>query len=471
MREDEQSEPLEICWRPSRAIVEQSNLARFIARNGLRSFEELLGWSVADVGRFWDAVVRDLGLEWYEPYTKVLDLSRGTPWATWWIGARFNYVHNALDRHAAGANRDKVALIWEGEDGKTARLTYGQLAAETGRCANALRALGLKKGDRVGLLLPMIPEVVVAQLAIGKLGAVFTPIFSGFGPEAVAARLQDCDARVLITCDGIERRGKLVPIKEVADRAVALSPSVEKVLVVNRLRRRRALGPGARPLVARAPRGPAGRRRYRAHRAGGPAHDHLHVGDDRPAQGRGPCAGRVSDQGRAGYGPLLRRQAVGHGLLVHRYGVDDGAVGHQRETDAQRERLPLRRHARLPGPGAGLGDGGAASPDGRRDRADRDPRAHARGRRLGHAPRPLEPPGPRLVGRAVEPRRLALVPGGGRRRPLPRRQLLGRDRGERRHRGEHRDHAAEAGELRRAGPGHGRRRGRRERHSGARQRR
>ena len=237
MREYEQSEPLEICWRPSRAIVEQSNLARFIARNGLRTFEELLGWSVADVGRFWDAVVRDLGLEWYEPYTKVLDLSRGAPWATWWIGGRFNYVHNALDRHAAGAHRDKVALIWEGEDGKTARLTYGQLAEETGRCANALRALGLKKGDRVGLYLPMIPEVVVAQLAIGKLGAVYTPIFSGFGADAVAARLQDCDARVLITCDGIERRGKLVATKEVADRAVALSPSVERVLVVNRLRR------------------------------------------------------------------------------------------------------------------------------------------------------------------------------------------------------------------------------------------
>jgi len=237
MREDERSEPLEICWRPSRAMVEQSNLGRFIARQGLRSFEELLGWSVADVGRFWDAAVRDLGLEWYEPYTKVLDLSRGAPWATWWIGGRFNYVHNALDRHAAGAHRDKVALIWEGEDGKTARLTYGQLAEETGRCANALRALGLKKGDRVGLYLPMIPEVVVAQLAIGKLGAVYTPIFSGFGADAVAARLQDCDARVLITCDGIERRGKLVATKEVADRAVALSPSVERVLVVNRLRR------------------------------------------------------------------------------------------------------------------------------------------------------------------------------------------------------------------------------------------
>jgi len=237
MAEDEHGAPLEICWRPSRALVEQSNLGRFIARQGLRSFEELLRWSVADVGRFWDAVVKDLGLEWYEPYTKVLDLSRGTPWATWWIGGRFNYVHNALDRHAAGVNRDKVALIWEGEDGRTARLTYGELAEETGRCANALRALGLKKGDRVGLYLPMIPEVVVAQLAIGKLGAVYTPIFSGFGPDAVAARLQDCEARLLITCDGIERRGKLVATKEVADRAVVLSPSVERVLVVNRLRR------------------------------------------------------------------------------------------------------------------------------------------------------------------------------------------------------------------------------------------
>jgi acetyl-CoA synthetase len=260
MREDEHGTPLEISWRPSRAMVEQSNLGRFIARQGLRSFEELLRWSVADVGRFWDAVVRDLRLEWYEPYTQVLDLSRGAPWATWWIGGRFNYVHNALDRHAAGVNQDKVALIWEGEDGATARLTYGELAEEAGRCANALRALGLKKGDRVGLYLPMIPEVVVAQLAIGKLGAIYTPIFSGFGPDAVAARLQDSEARLLITCDGIERRGKLVATKEVADRAVALSPSVERVVVVNRLRRADAPWDSRRDvwwheLIARQPAG------------------------------------------------------------------------------------------------------------------------------------------------------------------------------------------------------------------------
>src|SRR5689334_20093864 len=115
MAEEERTEQLEICWRPSPAMVEQSNLTRFMARHGLRSFKELLSWSVADVARFWDAVVNDLGLEWYEPYTRVLDLSQGAPWATWWTNGRFNYVHNALDRHAAGANRDKVALIWEGE--------------------------------------------------------------------------------------------------------------------------------------------------------------------------------------------------------------------------------------------------------------------------------------------------------------------------------------------------------------------
>ena len=174
-------------------------------------------------------------LDWIKPWDKVLEWK--PPHAKWFLGGKLNASANCLDRHVKAGRGNKVALIWEGEDGRTARLTYGELAEETGRCANALRALGLKKGDRVGLYLPMIPEVVVAQLAIGKLGAVYTPIFSGFGPDAVAARLQDCEARLLITCDGIERRGKLVATKEVADRAVVLSPSVERVLVVNRLRR------------------------------------------------------------------------------------------------------------------------------------------------------------------------------------------------------------------------------------------
>jgi acetyl-CoA synthetase len=118
--------------------------------------------------------------------------------------AQFNYVHNALDKHA---QLQKPALICEGEEGMVRTLSYPELLAETNRCANALRALGIGKGDRVGLYLPMIAEVVIAQLALGKLGAIYTPIFSGFGAEAVASRLEDAEAKVLITCDGIQRRG------------------------------------------------------------------------------------------------------------------------------------------------------------------------------------------------------------------------------------------------------------------------
>src|SRR5215472_9840262 len=227
-------EQLEVSWRPSDEYIERSNLKRFMDRHGLRTYDELLHWSTADVGRFWDAVSRDLDLQWYTPYQEVLDLSNGVMWPTWWRGGSFNYVHNTLDKHARGRNRDKLALICEGEEGTVRRLTYAELEKETNRCAHALRELGIGKGDRVGLYLPMIPEVVIAQLALGKLGAIYSPIFSGFGAEAVATRLQDCDAKLLITCDGISRRGKPVLTKDFADAAVDLSPSVEKVLVVNR---------------------------------------------------------------------------------------------------------------------------------------------------------------------------------------------------------------------------------------------
>jgi acetyl-CoA synthetase len=225
---------LEVSWRPSPEHVERSNLKRFMDRHGLRTFDELWRWSVEDVSRFWDTVVQDLGLEWYTPYERVLDLSRGVQRPRWWVGGTFNYVHNAVDRHASGADADKLALVCEAEEGSVRRLTYAELLAETNRCANALKALGVGKGDRVGLYLPMVAEVVIAQLALGKIGAIYTPIFSGFGAEAIAARLQDAEAKLLITCDGIPRRGNLVTTKEFADAAVALSPSVENVLVVRR---------------------------------------------------------------------------------------------------------------------------------------------------------------------------------------------------------------------------------------------
>jgi acetyl-CoA synthetase len=223
-----------VAWEPSAAYVERSRLRRFIESLGLGSYEEFLAWAAADAGRYWDEVVRDLGLDWSEPYTDALDLSQSAPWAEWFVGGGFNYVANALDRHAAGARRNQLAVIWEGDDGEVRKLTYWELANETNRLANALRALGVKKGDRVGIFLPMLPETVAATLACGKLGAIYTPMFSGYGEEAVASRLRDCDASVLITADAFPRRGTPVPLKTIADAAMRTAPSVQSCLVLRR---------------------------------------------------------------------------------------------------------------------------------------------------------------------------------------------------------------------------------------------
>src|SRR5213078_837551 len=132
---------------------------------------------------------------------------------------------------------DTPAIVWEGDDGSTRTLTYNELAAEVGRLANALTALGVGEGDRVGIFLPMSPEAAIATLAVVKIGAIYTPCFSGFGAGAVASRLSDCEARLLITADGFQRRGQVVKRKETADEAVAQCPSVKTVLVHRRLGR------------------------------------------------------------------------------------------------------------------------------------------------------------------------------------------------------------------------------------------
>jgi len=181
--------------------------------------------------------MRDLDLRFQEPYTQTVDLSRGWEWATWFRGGKYNYVVNALDKWAAGPTQDRICLRWEGDDGVTRTLTYGELAAEVERVAAGLHALGLQPGDRVGIFLPMLPETVAATLAVNRLGAIYVPIFSGYSAPAVAQRLRDCGARFLITADGFLRRGAVVPMKETADAAVAEALVVERVLVVSRLGR------------------------------------------------------------------------------------------------------------------------------------------------------------------------------------------------------------------------------------------
>ncbi|HET7081496.1 MAG TPA: AMP-binding protein [Chloroflexia bacterium] len=227
----------DIAWRPSPAYIERSRLRRFMDRHGIASVAELMNRSVADIAWFWDAVVQDLDLEWFQPYTQVVDLSRGIEWPHWFPGGRYNYVHDAVDKHAERLRPQATALIWEGEDGAVITLTYAELAAQVNRAANALKALGLGKGDRVGVFMPMVPETVIATLAISKIGAIYIPIFSGYAGAAVATRLGDCGARLLITADGFYRRGGQVPMKETADEAAAASPTVEHLLVVRRLGR------------------------------------------------------------------------------------------------------------------------------------------------------------------------------------------------------------------------------------------
>jgi acetyl-CoA synthetase len=220
-------------WRPTPAYLKRSRLARFLRRIGCADLEELQARAVADPAWFWQAAVTDIGVRFDPEPGTILDTTRGIEWARWFGGAGFNYVRMAVDEPAA-AHPDDLALAWEGEDGEVRRFTRAQLRWAVDRAARAIANLGIERGDRVGIFLPMIPEAVIAVLAVGKLGAVYTPIFSGYGADAVATRLADCGARLLITADGFTRRGRAVPMKATADEALALSASVEHCLVVRR---------------------------------------------------------------------------------------------------------------------------------------------------------------------------------------------------------------------------------------------
>ncbi len=225
----------QVAWRPNEAYRRKSRLLRFMQGLGDDTVEELVERAVKQPAWFWSAAEKDLGIEWFEPYTQVLESSRGLPFTTWWVGGQMNYVHNTLDKHVTRTPvPDRAALIWEGEEGSVRRLAHRELWELTNCAANALKELGVGPGDRVGIYLPMIPETVAAVLACGKIGAIFTPIFSGYGPEAVAGRLRDCDAKLLVTADGFPRRGKVVPMKVHADQAAAAAPSVRHLLVVRR---------------------------------------------------------------------------------------------------------------------------------------------------------------------------------------------------------------------------------------------
>ncbi len=225
----------DVVWRPSADVIAQSRLKNFMDRHGISSLAELQRRSTEEIEWFWSAVLEELEIEFYAPYGRILDISRGIAWPRWCCGGKMNVVHNCLDKWRGTAVGRREAVRWEGENGDSRVLTYEELDRYVCRLANALRELGMKKGDTVALFMPMMPESVAALLAVAKLGGIVLPLFSGYGAAAVAGRLRDSGAKFLLTVDGFYRRGQSVLLKPVADEAVASSPSVEHVLVFKRL--------------------------------------------------------------------------------------------------------------------------------------------------------------------------------------------------------------------------------------------
>src|SRR5512138_1955457 len=184
--------------------------------------------AAADPEAFWAGFASELS--WFEPWQKVLDWQ--PPYAKWFVGGKLNAAYNCLDRHLTTWRRNKAALIWEGEPGDERVFTYWDLHRETNRFANALKKLGVRKGDRVAIYLPMIPEAAIAMLACARIGAAHSVVFGGFSADSLRDRINDAEATVLITADGGYRRGQTVPLKRMADTALTETPSIQHCVVV-----------------------------------------------------------------------------------------------------------------------------------------------------------------------------------------------------------------------------------------------
>ncbi len=208
-------------FEPSKKFTKQANINnKSIYKKAKRNPE-----------KFWEGFAKEL--DWFQKWKKVL--SWKPPHAKWFIGGQLNVSYNCLDRHLDTARKNKAAIIWEGEDGESVVLTYWELHRQVNKFANVLKKLGVRKGTRVTIYLPMIPELAIAMLACARIGAPHSIVFGGFSAESLSDRINDCKARVLITSDGGYRRGKVVPLKKNADQALKTTPTIQKVVVVKRV--------------------------------------------------------------------------------------------------------------------------------------------------------------------------------------------------------------------------------------------
>ena len=223
----------DVAWRPDPGDASEARLARFLGSTGEATLDALQARAVADPAWFWGAATDDIAIAWTRRPRQVADFTNGPAWVRWWVGGSFDWSWAAVEPRAT-RDPNGVAITWEGEDDTVRELTNQELASAVWLAAEQLRGYGIGEGDRVGILLPMLPETVIAVLAVSRIGAIFSPIFSGYAAPAIATRLVDCEAKLLITADGFLRRGSWVDLKSVADAAVAAAPSVERVIVIPR---------------------------------------------------------------------------------------------------------------------------------------------------------------------------------------------------------------------------------------------
>jgi acetyl-CoA synthetase len=230
-------------FTPSEYEWKGTRLARFIESHGYGTLDQLQEDSECDPASFWDRVQQEIGLQWAVPYQKTLELSAGVMWPEWFVGGRLDLVDNLVGKHAR-QYPDKIAIRWEGDTGEARSMTYGCLDAEVRRIAAGLRALGMRTGDRLGIYMPMIPEAAVIMLAAASAGVVAVPMFSGYSAEAVATRIGDAGATVLVCAGTYSRQGKVVPMLRDALAAADQCVSIRQVIAVGQAELRSAGMPG-----------------------------------------------------------------------------------------------------------------------------------------------------------------------------------------------------------------------------------
>ena len=226
-------ESIQVLSTEERTFPPPKEFSRRAHIKSIKEYEKIYKRSVEDPEGFWGEMA-EKHLTWYKKWDKVWDWDFHKPYIKFFVNGKLNASYNCLDRHLTSATRNKAAIIWEGDDGSYRTFTYQQLSMEVNRFANVLKNNGVKKGDRVTIYLPMIPELVIAMLACARIGAIHSVVFGGFSPSALKDRIQDCQSSLMVTADNGLRGSKLVPLKTNADEALKECPTVKKVIVVNR---------------------------------------------------------------------------------------------------------------------------------------------------------------------------------------------------------------------------------------------